>query len=131
MLAAGRRCRGVCCKLALDIIMRCSSNHVSQTRVRLLLCPCVSASEPPPLPLPSAVRSVSVATQTPPEALAECCVCLADVAARAQLLAVLPCRHRCVCAGCAAWLLGAAAPQQRKCPKCRAPIAGMLRVFDE
>ena len=40
--------------------------------------------------------------------------------------AMLPCRHRCVCAACAADLLAVADP---RCPICRAPAASHLQLF--
>ncbi len=53
-------------------------------------------------------------------------MCLDDVALP-ELLLLLPCAHRCVCAGCADALLAAARP----CPKCREPIARAIRVFED
>ena len=89
----------------------------------------------PPQPLPQAAAPVPPAP--PPEAAAapppvvsairECCVCLADVHV-ADLLLLLPCAHRCVCAACAAALLGGAAP---RCPKCREPVSRASRVFED
>jgi hypothetical protein len=66
---------------------------------------------PPPLPVP---------------ALKECCVCLEDVA-QADLLVLLPCMHRCVCADCAAALLADARP----CPKCRERVERAARVYED
>ena len=57
-------------------------------------------------------------------------MCL-DVVDASDLLAVLPCGHRCVCARCGDALLRADAAARRRCPKCRAPLTGVLRVFDE
>ena len=51
--------------------------------------------------------------------LRECCVCL-DAE---PTYAVLPCGHRCLCAGCR----GAA---KRECPVCRTPAQGTLRIFE-
>jgi hypothetical protein len=53
-------------------------------------------------------------------------VCLDDVALP-DLLLLLPCAHRCVCAGCAAMLLA----QARPCPKCREPLARATRVYED
>ena len=61
-----------------------------------------------------------VPPQPPPQQqLVECCVCLDDT----PTFAVLPCGHRCLCAGC----LGAAA---RECPVCRTPSQGTVRIFE-
>jgi hypothetical protein len=69
---------------------------------------------PPPLPLPP---------------MKECCVCLEDVAADDMWL-VSPCGHRCVCEVCAAALM-AMPRSSRKCPKCRAGVKRVMRVFEE
>jgi len=52
---------------------------------------------------------------------AECCVCL-EKFRRPDLLALVPCGHRCVCAKCE--------PHLNQCPMCRTPIGGSLKVFD-
>ena len=54
------------------------------------------------------------------EQLPECVVCLDDEPTHA----VLPCGHRCLCAGC---LVAAA----RECPVCRTPSQGTVRIFVE
>ncbi len=46
------------------------------------------------------------------------------------LLLLFPCGHRCICAACAA-TLQAAPPAARRCPKCREPLLGVSRVFEE
>ena len=51
--------------------------------------------------------------------LRECVVCLDGE----PTYAVLPCGHRCLCAGCRE----AAA---RECPLCRAPANGTVRIFE-
>ena len=53
----------------------------------------------------------------------ECCVCLARMPTR-QLLALVPCGHRCVCAADAARVVG------RPCPMCRTEASQTIRVFD-
>ena len=53
------------------------------------------------------------------EQVAECVVCLDSLPTHA----VLPCGHRCLCAGC----VGAAA---RECPVCRTPSQGTVRIFE-
>ena len=50
-----------------------------------------------------------------------CCVCLVEVP-HAQMRALVPCGHRCVCTPCAM--------QLELCPICRACIQGLLRVRD-
>ena len=53
----------------------------------------------------------------------ECCICLQKVA-RNQLLALVPCGHRCVCAQHAASVVGG------RCPLCRVAVTEAIRVFD-
>ena len=53
----------------------------------------------------------------------ECCICLQKVA-RHQLLALVPCGHRCVCAQHAASVVGG------RCPLCRVAVTEAIRVFD-
>ena len=50
--------------------------------------------------------------------VAECVVCLDAPAS----MALLPCGHRCVCAGCAGTV--------RACPICRGGVQGSVRIFD-
>ena len=59
------------------------------------------------------------AQQQEEEEVAECVVCLDS----SPTHAVLPCGHRCLCAGC----VGAAA---RECPVCRTPSQGTVRIFE-
>jgi hypothetical protein len=79
---------------------------------------------PLPAPAPALPRAAPAATMV----MAECCVCLDDVA-MAQLHALFPCGHRCLCGSCAATLM-AAAPAARCCPKCRAAVVGSAQIFD-
>jgi hypothetical protein len=72
------------------------------------------AAPPPPPPLPP---------------VKECCVCFLDVPLD-DMLALMPCLHRCVCEACAAALLATEPPSERLCPKCRKPATGAARVFD-
>ncbi len=58
----------------------------------------------------------------------ECCVCFDEVELNSLQL-LIPCCHRCVCAGCAATLL-AHPPARRVCPICDAFIIGASSVFD-
>jgi hypothetical protein len=67
-------------------------------------------------------------TTAPPRTTKTCCACSADVLID-DLLLLLPCAHRCLCAGCAAHLLETPAGS-RHCPKCRAPVSGTSRVYD-
>ena len=50
-----------------------------------------------------------------------CCICLEARAA----VALVPCGHVCVCAGC----VGAVASTGGQCPMCRAETTGVLPVF--
>jgi hypothetical protein len=59
----------------------------------------------------------------------ECCICL-DATVLCNLLALLPCMHRCVCAGCSELLL-AEPPHARKCPKCRGHVTRAARVYED
>jgi hypothetical protein len=52
-----------------------------------------------------------------------------DVPADA-LLIIFPCGHRCICAACNA-TLQAQLPAARVCPKCRVPVLGVSRVFED
>jgi hypothetical protein len=51
----------------------------------------------------------------------ECIVCLSEP----RDTAVLPCRHMCLCNGCAELMR----VQTNKCPICRAPVRNLLRVM--
>ena len=53
----------------------------------------------------------------------ECCICL-KTEKLGQLLALVPCGHRCVCADCSALVVG------RTCPVCRTQAREAIRVFD-
>ena len=53
----------------------------------------------------------------------ECCICLETVAAR-TLLVLVPCGHRCVCAGCGDRLVG------KPCPICRENVERVMRVYE-
>jgi hypothetical protein len=53
----------------------------------------------------------------------ECCICLETVAAR-TLLVLVPCGHKCVCAGCSGSLVG------KPCPLCRKNVREVLRVYE-
>jgi hypothetical protein len=57
-------------------------------------------------------------------------VCLEDVPAAALLL-IFPCGHRCICADECNAALQAQPPGARACPKCRAPVLGVSRVFED
>jgi hypothetical protein len=59
----------------------------------------------------------------------ECCICLLDAAVD-DLLIIMPCAHRCVCEACAARVMLRPAAS-RLCPKCREPVVGASRVFDD
>lgn len=51
----------------------------------------------------------------------QCCICLEGRA----VVALVPCGHVCVCAGC----VGAVTGGTRQCPMCRADTTGVLPVF--
>ncbi len=70
---------------------------------------------PPPPPLPPPMK--------------ECCICLHDVPLD-DLLLLMQCAHRCVCATCAERLMALPA-NRRLCPKCREPVLRASRVFDD
>jgi serine/threonine protein kinase len=53
----------------------------------------------------------------------ECCICLQPEEV-GKLLALVPCGHRCVCAGCSALVVG------HTCPVCRTEARQAIRVFD-
>lgn len=82
---------------------------------------------PPAAAPPSPV--VYQAAAAPAVRMRECCVCLDDVPA-SDLLLLLPCAHRCVCAPCAD-MLALRPPPDRRCPKCRNPFTGVTRVFED
>jgi hypothetical protein len=54
---------------------------------------------------------------------AECVVCMSE----ARDTMVLPCRHMCLCSGCATAVM-AQADASRKCPVCRAEMQSLLRL---
>ncbi len=56
----------------------------------------------------------------------ECCICFGELPA-ADVVALVPCGHRCVCEPCAAALLRS---NKRLCPYCEVPAASWLRVYD-
>jgi hypothetical protein len=86
---------------------------------------------PPPTP-PSAAAATSgaAAAASPtgggasedggavPPSGSECVICLTEP----KTTAILPCRHLCLCAGCAEELRF----QTNKCPVCRAPVSSFL-----
>ena len=53
----------------------------------------------------------------------ECCICL-ERKLLSDLLALVPCGHRCVCADHASHIVG------RPCPMCRTKAEQVIRVFD-
>jgi hypothetical protein len=53
----------------------------------------------------------------------ECCICL-ERKLLSDLLALVPCGHRCVCANHVSHIVG------RPCPMCRAEAVHVIRVFD-
>ena len=53
----------------------------------------------------------------------ECCICLESISL-CNLLALVPCGHRCVCANHANVVVG------RACPLCRTMATQAIRVFD-
>jgi hypothetical protein len=98
-----------------------------------------TASVLPPAQLPLAAPAALAAAPMPapllppppppPPLMKECCVCLEDVAADDMRL-VSPCGHRCVCEACGVALM-AMPRSSRKCPKCRAGVKRVMRVFEE
>lgn len=51
----------------------------------------------------------------------ECSVCMAEE----NVAAFAPCGHQCVCMACAQRVM----EQNRRCPVCREPCTGFLRIF--
>ena len=84
-----------------------------------------AAVKPLPVSIEPGTRSLPPGPHSVPS-LKECCVCLDEVAAE-DMHVLMPCMHRCVCAGCSAALMGTT----RKCPKCRADVTLASRVFDD
>jgi hypothetical protein len=54
----------------------------------------------------------------------ECCVCLEFK----ELVAIIPCGHRCICQSCAGVLMKR--EKNRECPICRGPIKDVMKIFD-
>lgn len=54
----------------------------------------------------------------------ECCVCLLEVK---ELLAIIPCGHRCICQSCAEILMKR--EKNSECPICRGPMEGVLKIY--
>jgi uncharacterized coiled-coil protein SlyX len=52
-----------------------------------------------------------------------CCICH-ESKSRHELFALVPCGHRCVCAGCASLMM------HKPCPVCRTATIMAMRVFD-
>jgi len=60
---------------------------------------------------------------SPKRAMGECCICL-ERTATDRLLVLVPCGHRCVCAGCSGSLVG------KPCPICRENVERVMRVYE-
>lgn len=75
--------------------------------------PVAPAAPPPPPPPPAAPAEL------------ECVICLSA----ARECALVPCGHRSMCFECTQIFLSGP-DLQRRCPICRAKVAGSLRVFD-
>ena len=87
-------------------------------------------SAPPFNPLAAAAAALELSAAVPAAVVQaprhECRICFAD---GTELLAFLPCGHRCACPECTQTLLAGPA-QARRCPICRAAVISSLRVFD-
>ena len=90
-----------------------------QAEVGVPAAPAAEAAEAAEVAEVAEVAAVGaeVAVGVPAQAAEACCVCLG--ASRTVLL--LPCRHLCLCAGCAG--------QVGCCPLCRGAIAARVAVF--
>ena len=73
--------------------------------------------------------AASLATSSAAISMSECCVCLKDVLA-AELVALVPCGHRCVCEECWRVKLLPRKSTTRQCPICCATVVSAIRVFD-
>ena len=73
--------------------------------------------------------TASMATSSAATSMKECCVCLKDVLA-AELVALVPCGHRCVCKECWRVHLLPRESATRLCPICEATVVSAMRVFD-
>jgi hypothetical protein len=85
---------------------------------------------PPPLLPPAPAAAAAEEPPPPPPVMKECCVCFLDVI-REELLLLMPCAHRCICADCADALMATPPPAPRLCPKCRKHVIGASTVFDD
>ena len=95
-----------------------------------LRSPTPALPTPPVLPTAPSQHGVSAAVLSPQvSSLKECCVCFIDVPA-AELVALVPCGHRCMCEACWRERLLPREPATRLCPICHAPAAAAMRVFD-
>ena len=65
----------------------------------------------------------SASGESSKRAMGECCICLERTASD-RLLALVPCGHKCVCAGCADGLV------RKPCPICRKKVREVLRVYE-
>lgn len=71
----------------------------------------------------SAAEAAAAQAARAADAAPKCVVCW-GAAPAVVVLALAPCGHRCVCAGCVPQLPG------RQCPVCRAAFTDAIRVFD-
>lgn len=55
----------------------------------------------------------------------ECVICLTEPASTA----VLPCNHMCLCDDCAERIYREQDVERRRCPMCRSPLGGLLRII--
>jgi WD40 repeat protein len=74
-----------------------------------------------PVPLPPPIVAAPVPAVEP----ATCVICTENP----RQIAFTPCGHFCTCVDCAQILVNQTAPENPRCPICRAPVTGRQRVF--
>ena len=68
------------------------------------------------------------ATTKQEKSVKECCICYNNIAVN-ELLAFVPCGHRCVCSGCVKKIVSGNITK-RKCPLCRKKVKEVMVVYD-
>ena len=68
------------------------------------------------------------ATTKQEKSVKECCICYNNIAVN-ELLAFVPCGHRCVCSGCVKKIVSGNITK-RKCPLCRKRVKEAMVVYD-
>ena len=68
------------------------------------------------------------ATTKQEKSVKECCICYNNIAVN-ELLAFVPCGHRCVCSECVKKIVSGNITK-RKCPLCREKVKQAIVVYD-